>query len=145
MRDLALTQAARAARNAATIAQADAGAGASSVKLYTASGGGGTLLGVRLLAKPCGIVRSEDGRIALIPAAANDLVAASGAATWGEWCASDGTVLMSGPVTDADGRASDGLGGTVDTGDVGPWVLSGSTGTQLYEGGVVLLTSGLIG
>jgi hypothetical protein len=143
MRDLALTQTARAARNAATIAQADAGAGASSVKLYTASGG--ALLGVRLLAKPCGTVRSEDGRIALIPAALNDLVLASGAATWGEWCAGDGAVLMVGPVTDADGLASDGLGGTVDTGDVGPWVLTGTTGTQLYEGGVVLLTSGLIG
>ena len=60
MRDLTLTLAARAARNAASIAQADAGASNSAVHLYTAQAG--ALVAVRQLAKPCGTVRSEDGR-----------------------------------------------------------------------------------
>lgn len=143
MRDLTLTQDARAARNAASIAQADAGAGASAIKLYTAQGG--TLLAVCQLAKPCGTVRLSDGRIQLATGSTNDLVAASGAATWGEWVAGDGTVLATGPVTDADGNVSDGAGGLTPTGGVGPWVLAGTSGTQLYAGGVVLLSAGLIG
>lgn len=143
MRDLALTKAARAARNEASIAQADAGSGVSSVKFYTAAGG--SLVAVRTLAKPCGTVRSADARIELHPASANDLVVTSGAANWGEWCAADGTVLAVGAVTDADGMASDGAGGLIDTGGIGPWVLTGTNGTLLYQGGIVLLTSGLVG
>lgn len=143
MRDLTLTQDARAARNAASIAQADAGAGNSAIKLYTALGG--TLLAVRQLAKPSGTVRPADGRIQLAASTSNDVVAATGAVTWGEWHAADGTVLAAGPVTDEDGNVSDGAGGLTPTGDVGPWVLQGTTGTQLYEGGLVLLSAGLIG
>jgi len=142
MRPLSLTAAARAARNAACIARADDGAGNSSIRLLTAQGG--ELLAVRQLAKPCASVR-PDGRIALLPAASNDdVVLATGAATWGQWCAADGTVLAEGQVTDEAGRVSDG-GNLVDTGDVGPWVLSGANGTLLYEGGIVLLTTGVIG
>ncbi|WP_287804161.1 hypothetical protein [Diaphorobacter sp.] len=144
MRDLTLTQSARAARNAGSIAQADAGAGNSAIKLYTAQGG--TLLAVRQLAKPCGTVRPADGRIQLTADTANDVVAATGVAAWGEWVAADGTtVLAAGPVTDEDGNVSDGVGGLTPTGDVGPWVLQGTTGTLLYEGGLVLLNTGLIG
>lgn len=143
MRALALTQDARAARNAASIAQADAGAGASSIRLYAAQGG--ALLAVRQLAKPCGTVRAADGRIQLAPGTGNDMVVATGAATYGEWVAGDGPVLATGPVTDADGNVSDGTGGLAPTGDVGPWVLAGTSGTQLYEGGIVLLAVGLIG
>ena len=143
MRDLTLTKDARAARNAGSIAQADAGTGNSAIKLYTAQGG--TLLAVRQLAKPCGTVRSADGRIQLAAGSVNDVVAATGAATWGEWVAGDGTVLAAGPVTDEDGNVSDGVGGVAPTGDVGPWVLQGTSGTQLYEGGLVLLSAGLIG
>ena len=68
----------RAARNTASIALADAVAGASSVRIYDAQGG--ALLGQRTLAKPCGSINAE-GRIVLIAAAAQDLVQASGAAT----------------------------------------------------------------
>ncbi len=143
MRDLTLTRVARAARNASSIAQADAGPGASAIRLYDAQGG--TLLAVRQLATPCGTVREADGRIQLAPAAANDMVLATGAATWGEWCVGTGAPIMVGPVTDEGGRVSDGAGGLVDTGDVGPWVLRGTTGTQLYAGGVVLLQTALIG
>lgn len=143
MRYLTLTKDARAARNAGSIAQADAGTGNSAIKLYTAQGG--TLLAVRQLDKPSGTVRPADGRIQLVIGPVNDVVAATGAATWGEWHAADGTVLATGMVTDQDGNVSDGVGGLTPTGDVGPWVLQGTTGTQLYEGGLVLLITGLIG
>lgn len=143
-RDLTLTQAARTARNAGMLVRADDGAGHSHIVLYTASGG--TPLAVRQLAKPCGTLREADGRILLIAdATATDLVVATGGATWGEWVAADGVVLAAGPVTDASGMAS-GVGGTlVDTGGIGPWVLAGTQGTQLYAGGTVLLNSALIG
>lgn len=143
MRDLTLTLAARAARNAATISQADAGASNSAVHLYTAQAG--TLLAVRLLAKPCGTVRVDDGRISLAASTVNDLVGATGPATWGEWVAGDGAVLAAGPVTDEGGNISDGTGGTLSSGGIGPWVLAGTNGTQLYEGGLVLLNVGIVG
>lgn len=143
MRDLTLTPAARAARNAATIAQADAGTANSAVHLYTAQAG--TLLAVRQLAKPCATLRQDDGRIQLQASATNDLVIASGPATWAEWLAGDGTVLATGPVTDETGAISDGIGGTLPSGGIGPWVLAGTSGTQLFEGGLVLLSTGLIG
>ena len=63
----------RAVRNAASIALADAVAGASSVRFYDAQGG--ALLGQRTLATPCGSINAE-GRIVLIAAAAQDLVQA---------------------------------------------------------------------
>lgn len=141
MRPLTLTQDARAARNAASIVRADDGAGNASIQLYDASGG--TLLATRALAKPCASVRALDGRLVLAPSSANDLVQVTGAATWGEWRAADGTLLASGPVTDEAGRITDGTG-LLDTGDIGPWVLSGTSGTQLYAGGIVLLTAGVI-
>lgn len=142
MRNLALTSAARRARNAASIAQADEGMGTASIRLYTAPGG--TLLAVRQLAKPCGTLQ-PDGRIALVTSTTNDLVVATGAAGYAEWLAADGTVLATGLATDATGMVSDGVGGLLESGGIGPWVLSGTTGTQLYEGGLVLLDTGLIG
>lgn len=141
MRNLAITLAARAARNAATLAQADGGVGNASIRLYDAPNG--TLLAVRQLAKPCGVL--QDGRIALSASAGNDLVAATGPASYGEWLAADGTVLATGPVTDAAGMVSDGMGGLLESGGIGPWVLSGTSGTQLYAGGLVLLDTGLVG
>ena len=66
-------------------------------------------------------------------------------AAWAEWVSGDGTLLAAGPVTDEDGNISDGVGGTLPSGDIGPWVLAGTSGTQLYEGGLVLLAVGLIG
>ena len=144
MRNLALTTVARAARNAASIAQADTGGGTASLRLYNAPGG--TLLAVRQLAKPCGTVQEADGRIVLATGAVNDLVAESGAAAYAEWVAADGiTVLATGPVTDAQGMVSDGAGGLIDSGGIGPWVLRGTKGTQLYAGGLLLLDTGLIG
>ncbi len=72
MPDLTNTPAHRAARNAASIALADTGAGVASIKLYDAPSGG-TLLAVRNLAKPCATVTAA-GRIVLAQAVADDLV-----------------------------------------------------------------------
>ena len=124
MTQLINTPSHRAARNAATIATADAGPGPSSIKLYTAEGG--TLLGTRTLAKPCGAITAE-GRIALLGAGVQDLVVASGTATWAEWCDGAGAPIAAGGVTDEAGA--------------GPFKLKGATGTAVYEGGVVALDS----
>ena len=124
-----ITAAHRAARNAATIAIADAGAGNSSIKLYTAEGG--TLLGTRTLAKPCGTINGA-GRIVLQLSAAQEMIAADGIATWAEWCDGDGAPIATGAVTDETGA--------------GPWVLEGTAGTQVYVGGVIgLSATALIG
>lgn len=124
-----ITTAHRAARNATTVATADAGAGNSSIKLYTAEGG--TLLGTRTLAKPCGVITAE-GRIVLQLSAAQEMVAADGIATWAEWCNGDGTPIAMGAVTDEAGA--------------GPWILEGTAGTQVYAGGVIgLSATALIG
>ena len=138
------TQAHRAARNAASIALADAGAGNSSIKLFTALGG--TLLATRTLAKPCGTVRPSDGRIALAAAETPDVVVASGGATHAEWCDGSGAAISAGRVTDTAGNITDGTGAVVPHPDgIGTFVLGGTTGTTLYLGGLVLLNSALIG
>jgi hypothetical protein len=142
MRQLTLTQSASSARNAACIVRADQGDGNASIRLLTAPSG--DLLAVRKLAKPCAALRG-DARLSLLPSATNDdVVLTTGAAAWGQWVAADGAVLAEGPVTDENGFVSDG-GNLLDSGDTGPWVLAGTKGTMLYEGGLVLLTSGVIG
>lgn len=138
------SQAHRAARNAASIAHADTGPGNSSVRLYTAQGG--TVLAVRTLDRPCGLVRPGDGRIALAqPATNTDVVLASGAATWGEWCDASGVMISAGHVTDEDGNITDGGALVPHPDGIGPFVLKGSNGTALYAGGLVLLDVALIG
>ncbi|TAN12908.1 MAG: hypothetical protein EPN34_03015 [Burkholderiaceae bacterium] len=137
------TSALRAARNAASIKLADTGAGASSIKLYTAPGD--TLLAVRVLARPCGSVDAA-GRIQLAQAATDDLVLADGGASYGEWCDADGAPIASGHVTDAAGNYTDADGAVVPHPDgVGPFVVSGTAGTRLYAGGVLRLATALIG
>lgn len=124
-----ITTAHRSARNQASIDLADAGAAASSIKLYTAEGG--TLLGTRTLAKPCGTINGA-GRIVLQLSAAQEMVAADGIATWAEWCNGDGDPIATGTVTDETGA--------------GPWFLEGAAGTQVYAGGVIgLSATALIG
>ena len=138
------TQAHRAARNVASIALADTGVGNSAIKLYTAPGG--TLLGTRTLAKPCGTVRLSDGRISLASAESTDVVVATGAVTWAEWCTGGGDTISGGRVTDTAGNITDGTGTVVPHPDgLGTFVLGGTTGTQVYLGGLVLLYSGLVG
>ena len=120
---IAVTVAHRAARNQASIDLAGVG-GASTIKLYTEQGG--TLLAVRTLAEPCGTITAE-GRIQLLPAAVNDLVAATGTPTWAEWCNGAGVAIAGGAVTDEAGA--------------GPFRLEGTGTMIIYEGGVVTLAS----
>ena len=120
---IAVTTAHRAARNQASIDLAGVG-GASTIKLYTEQGG--TLLAVRTLAEPCGTITAE-GRIQLLPAAVNDLVAATGTPTWAEWCDGAGVAIAGGAVTDEAGA--------------GPFRLEGTGTMIIYEGGVVTLAS----
>ena len=122
-----ITTAHRAARNAASIAHADAGAGNSTLRLYAAEGG--ALLGTRTLNKPCGTVNAA-GRIALF-ATANDLVTETGSVTWLEWCDSAGAVMAAGTVTDQAGS--------------GDFKLAGTSGTTVYQGGRVLLDDVILG
>lgn len=135
----------RAARNAASIALADAGVGNASLRLYTAPAG--TLLATRELAKPCGSVRPADQRIELDTGAATDVAVATGAATWATWCDGSGQEISAGRVTDVDGNYTDGAGNVVpDPLGLGPFVLGGGApGTMVYAGGLVLLNAGLIG
>jgi hypothetical protein len=145
MRLLQLTTAARAARNAALLAALDDGAGKACVR-YFADAGAATLLAERALAKPAGAVRPADGRLVLaVDTATPALVLASGAVLWAQLVAADGaTVLAAGLVTDEAGLAGP-VGSAADTGDIGPWVLTGTAGTQVYEGGVVAPTEMIIG
>ena len=143
MPDLTLTQAHRAARNAASIALADTGSGNSSIRLYDAPSG--VLLAVRQLDKPCGAVRLADGRIELTQAAIDDVVLQSGGAAWGEWCTGAGVTISAGHVTDASGNTTSAGTTTAHPSGIGVFVLSGTTGTQLYAGGIVRLATALIG
>ena len=124
---LTLTTAHRAARNAARLAHADAGAGNSTLRLYAAEGG--ALLATRTLNKPCGTVNAA-GRIVL-SATANDLVAETGSVGWAEWCDSAGAVMAAGTVTDQAGA--------------GDFKLAGTSGTTVYQGGRVLLDDVILG
>lgn len=119
----------RAVRNQASIDIASAGVGPSHIKFYTAQGG--TLLAQRTLARPCGVITPE-GRIRLLAAAENDLVAVSGQVGWAEWCNGDGVPVGADAVTDENGA--------------GPFKLEGTVGTMIYAGGVVALkTTALLG
>ena len=114
----------RKARNQASIVLADVGSGPSTLKLFSEKNG--TLMAVRTLAKPCGVL-TADGRISLQMAAVNDLALITGAPTWGEWCDGNGAKIAGAPVTDKDGA--------------GPFKLSGAANGMVYEGGTILLKS----
>ena len=118
-----LTISHRAARNQASLDQAHAGAGAAAcIKFFTAEGG--TLLAVRNLAHPCGVITAV-GRISLAPAATTDLVLTTGTPTWGEWCNRDGDAIWGATVTSESGD--------------GPFKLKGTASGVIYEGGILEL------
>ena len=94
MADLILSLANRAARNAASIALADAGSGSASVRLWNALG---DLQAVIPLQKPCGRVSEEDGLITLLPDLTQQaVVIATGEAVRGAWCDGAGDIIASG-------------------------------------------------
>lgn len=90
----------RAARNQASIDQADAGAGAS--RLNFRIGRNGPVVAVLHLAKPCGTLTPE-GYISLNPAATIDLAAASGTPDWVDWTNGDDEIIGGDVVTPASG------------------------------------------
>ena len=129
----ARTTAAQAAANAHTITLADAGAGPSTLRLYTDADPvtqERTHLVTIVLAKPCGTI--VGGQIQLAQAdPLGDMVAATGVPTFAQWCDGDGTVI-------ADCTVSN------DAGD-GDLKISTRQDGMIFEGGFVTLTEGLIG
>ena len=124
----------RAARNQATIAFADTGAGASTLKFRDAPGG--MLLAVRTLAKPCGTI-NVNGEIVLAPSSTNDLVLVTGKPLWCDWCNGDGAVIAGDVVTDENGDGPFRISGT----SIGE---EGQRTGMIYAGGVVVLDSPMI-
>ena len=131
--DTARTTAAQAAANAKTLQLADAGAGPSTLRLYTDADPvtqERTHLVTIVLAKPCGAIVS--GQIQLAQAdPLGDMVAATGAPTFAQWCDGDGVLI-------ADCSVSN------DAGD-GDLKISTRQDGMIFEGGFVTLTEGLIG
>ncbi len=129
----ARTTAAQAAANAETLQLADAGAGPSTLRLYTDADPvtqERTHLVTIVLSKPCGTIVS--GQIQLAQAdPLGDMVAATGVPTFAQWCDGDGTVI-------ADCTVSN------DVGD-GDLKISTRQDGMIFEGGFVTLTEGLIG
>ena len=131
--DAARTAAARAAANAHTITVADAGAGPSTLRLYTDADPvteERTLLASIVLSKPCGTIVS--GQIQLAQAdPLGDMVAATGVPTFAQWCDGDGVVIAECTVSPADGD--------------GDLKISTRQDGMIFAGGFVTLTEGLIG
>ena len=127
-----VTPAYRIARANGLVSQADAGPDASRIKLYDIKGAGRVHLADVVLAKPCGLVDGA-GLITLQPADVPEVAVASGLVGWAEWCAGDGTYLIGGDVSDEAGDGTFKLKG------------SGGSGTQVFAGGIVLLTLVTVG
>ena len=129
----ARTTAAQAAANAETLQLADAGAGPSTLRLYTDADPvtqERTHLVTIVLAKPCGTIVGGPIPLAqVVPL--GDMVAATGVPTFGQWCDGDGVVI-------ADCTVSS------DAGD-GDLKISTRQDGMIFEGGFVTLTEGLIG
>ena len=129
----ARTTAAQAAANAKTLQLADAGAGPSTLRLYTDADPvtqERTHLVTIVLAKPCGTI--VGGQIQLAQAdSLGDMVAATGVPTFGQWCDGDGVVIADCTVSNAAGD--------------GDLKISTRQDGMIFEGGFVTLTEGLIG
>ena len=123
--------AARAAANAQTIALADAGAGASTVRLYdTDNPATRVLLATITLDKPCASIVT--GKIQLHQASAvGDIVAATGVPTWAEWLDGAGALLATCTVSPEAGD--------------GDLKISSRADGQIFAGGFITLEEGLIG
>ena len=121
MSDFAVSTELAAAQLQATAVFADAGSGSAYIAVYNATE---ELLVTVLLAKPCGTL--VDGVLQLHQqAAGGDLIDTTGVATHAAWFAGNGTLVARGSVTDESG--------------LGPFILGGTAGTQLYAGGRAIL------
>ena len=121
MTELIITQAHRDARSQATLTYADLGAGSAKIDMYDASN---NLLVSMSLKKPSGTIIG--GFIVLQQFnATGDLILLDGDAVLGKLVNGNGVLMAQGDVTDAAG--------------LGPFKLSGTTGTTLYAGAYALL------
>ena len=110
----------------ATLEFADSGPAASTIKLYDMAE---QLLATLTLTRPCGTIL-EAGYLQLTQAQAGQMIMATGQVVRGVWSTSDGRLIARGDVTDEGGN--------------GAFRLLGSSGTQLYAGGLVILGETLI-
>lgn len=121
MSDFDISDDLAAAQLEATVAFADTGSANAYIAVYDAAE---NLLVTILMAKPCGAVTA--GVLQLhqqLPG--GDLIVASGIATHAAWFAGNGTLVARGSVSDEAG--------------LGPFILGGTAGTQLYAGGRAIL------
>ena len=109
------------ARQRATIAFADTGVDNSRIHFYDSVNG---LLATVILAKPCAEINA--GVIKLQQESGiGDMILADGAAVSARWISGDDKLVALGAVSDETG--------------VGPFVIQGTAGTQLYAGGRLVL------
>jgi hypothetical protein len=133
----------RAARNNALLTLLDAGgAGAPAYTEFrtgtrpsgTDVGASGTLIATAPWAYPAGQIQAATGLLAL-SIASQVLVTADGAPTWARTYNGAGVVLFDGDCTPPTGS--------------GDFLITGATGdgstTQVYAGGVILISSGTLG
>lgn len=121
MADFVISASHNQARQQATISFADAGANPSRIEFYNAAD---LLLAVATLAKPCGVITG--GYIRLAQAApAGDMIAIDGIAVRAQWISGANQLVASGPATDEAGE--------------GPFIIQGTSGTQLYAGGRLII------
>lgn len=122
MSEFTISEAHNTARLQATVAFADTGANPSRIEFYDASE---QLLVSVPLTKPCGNVVA--GVLTLIAAdPTGTLITVEGIATHASWFSGNNALVAAGSVSDA-------------TGD-GPFILQGTSGTQLYAGGRAILS-----
>lgn len=121
MADFTISAAHASARQSATVAFADTGSENSRIHFYDATE---TLLATVVLSKPCGTISGGFIRLAQL-SPSGDMIAANGVAIKAEWVNGANTLVAAGAVSDEAGE--------------GPFVLQGTTGTQLYAGGRAIL------
>jgi len=129
-----ITPAHSAARTAAvlqaTLDLASAGGGASTIKLYgPESGGSRPLLGTITLDDPPGAIVGT--QIVLAQADAGDTVAATGIPEVADWCDGDGDAIASCSVGPSGSGAD--------------LVITSRPDGMVFEGGMLVLTSGAVG
>ena len=109
------------ARQRATIAFADTGVDNSRIHFYDSVNG---LLATVILAKPSAEINA--GVIKLLQESGiGDMIPSDGAAVSARWVSGDDKLVAQGAVSDETG--------------VGPFVIQGTAGTQLYAGGRLVL------
>ncbi|CAM3328020.1 hypothetical protein [Polaromonas hydrogenivorans] len=125
----------RVVRSTATLARATTGSGSSKIQIFGTPTMGDTEgqppLAELILSTGVGSV-SAGGIITLVQATlTGDLIAHDGTAVWGRWLARDGSLMGDGDLSDESGT--------------GFFKLAGTSGTQIYAGGLAILGTTYLG